>query len=156
MSSSALAGPVSNAMACVPGGATVTLAIPPRFSATGTPGRPRSHSTSTALTSGAPCPPAATSRLRRSATTAQPVRSAIQAGWPSCSVPRTAPSATQWKTVWPCATTRSARPAHSCAFAAAATSANACPIAVSSRQTSSNVVAAGGSAAAIRARSSWG
>ena len=39
------------------------------------------------LTSGAPCPPAATSRGRKSATTGQPVRSAIHAGWPICRVP---------------------------------------------------------------------
>ena len=46
-------------------------------------------------TSGAPCPPAATSRLRKSATTRMPASSASRAGLLSCSVQ---PSSGRWRT----------------------------------------------------------
>ena len=62
-----------------------------RGSARPGPGRPASRSASSSETSGAPWPPAATSRARRSETTGTPVRSAIHAGWPTCSVPFDAP-----------------------------------------------------------------
>ena len=63
-------------------------------------------------TSGAPWPPAATSRGRKSATVVMPVRSAMTDGSPICSVDRTSvrpnrrPSG-MWYTVWPCEPTRS-------------------------------------------------
>src|SRR5581483_1088054 len=108
------------------------------------PPSPR-RSTSKRATSGAPWPPAATSALRRSDRTGSPVRSAIQAGRPIWSVPATRPSgSTQWKTVWPWATTRAASGWRSAARAAAA--ANSRPTAVSSRQTASIVVWLGGRA----------
>ena len=49
--------------------------------------RRRANSIASAMgTSGAPCPPAATSRTRKSLTTSMPVRSAITADSPSCQV----------------------------------------------------------------------
>ena len=57
--------------------------------------------------SGAPWPPTAMSRARTSDTTGTPVRSAIQAGSPSWSVPRACAPSTQWNTVWPCEQMRS-------------------------------------------------
>src|SRR5581483_5529842 len=136
----ARAGPVA-------GGTTVRLAMPPRFSAarTGPEPAPRSR-TSNRATSGAPWPPAATSARRRRETTGRPVRSAIQAGRPIWRVPLTRPSPpTQWKTVWPWATT-SAASGWRCRAASAA-AAKACPTAVSRRQTASIVVGFGGRAA---------
>jgi hypothetical protein len=62
------------------------------------------------LVRGAPCPSAAMSRLRRSDTTGELVRSAIRGGCPSCSVPRALSPSTRWKTVCPCETMRSACP----------------------------------------------
>ncbi|CAM5672532.1 hypothetical protein STENM327S_05396 [Streptomyces tendae] len=82
--------------------------------------------------------------------------SAIQAGWPSWRVPRTAPSSTQWYMVCPCETTRSAPPPHSSRTARTAASANACPMPVSSRATASTVAADGGRLLAIRSRSAFG
>ena len=60
--------------------------MPPMFStSTVSSGRPNTPWWK-AGTSGAPWPPAATSRLRRSATTVMPVSSASRAGLPSCRV----------------------------------------------------------------------
>lgn len=108
--------------------------MPPRLSATEPEVLPLSHNTSNALTNGAPCPPVATSRERRSDTTVHPVFSAIQAGCPSWRVPFTCAPSTQWNIVCPCEEINSALPPHSSAFARAATAANACPISVSSWQ----------------------
>src|SRR5713226_7183535 len=58
----------------------------------------RNRRTSAMGTGGAPCPPAATSRARKSLTTRTPTRSAITAGSPSCKLAR--PGSCQ--TVWPC------------------------------------------------------
>jgi hypothetical protein len=49
-------------------------------------------------TSGAPCPPAATSRTRKSLTTSMPSRSAMTAASPSCQVECGA----SCQIVWPC------------------------------------------------------
>ena len=92
------------------------------------------------------------SRMRTSDTTGTPVRSAIQAACPSCSVPRACAPSTQWNTVWPCDTISST--SGTPATTAAATSANAWPISVSSSHTSARVVDAGGNAATSRARRS--
>ena len=82
-SSRQLAGPVSHAFTAWPSSPTTeTLAMPPRLSAARGPPGPASHSPSSVLASGAPWPPAATSRARRSETTGRPVRSATHAGWP--------------------------------------------------------------------------
>ena len=65
---------------------TVTFAMPPMFrQARVSPAR-RNRSQSTRGTSGAPSPPAAMSRGRKSATTGSPVRSAMIAGSAICSV----------------------------------------------------------------------
>src|SRR6266566_1157396 len=84
-------GPVSNASApsITPRrGTQVTFAMPPMLRSS----RPRcgwpNNITSASGTSGAPCPPAATSRDRKSLTTRAPTRSAITAGSPSWSVAR--------------------------------------------------------------------
>src|SRR3989454_3751385 len=94
-------GPVSKATApsITPRrGTHVMFAIPPRLrSRRARSGCPNSI-TSARGTSGAPCPPAATSRDRKSLTTRTPTRSAITAGSPSCSVAR--PGSCQ--IVWPC------------------------------------------------------
>ena len=86
------AGPVSKpvtAPASSPAGSTVTFAIPPRLRMT----RPRLEWANRRWcargVSGAPSPPAAISRGRKSATVVTPVRSAITAGSPTCSVDRT-------------------------------------------------------------------
>src|SRR5881628_2763936 len=79
-------------------GTQVTFAMPPRLrSSRQRSGCPNSI-TSASGTRGAPCPPAATSRERKSLTTRTPTRSAITAGSPSCSVAR--PGSCQ--IVWPC------------------------------------------------------
>ena len=107
----AFAGPMSKASVGAPLPTTVMLAIPPRLSAPAISSDPPSSSSSSVLASGAPCPPAAMSRARTSATTGAPVASAIHAGWPSCRPPRARPSAsTQWKIVWPWDTMRSTAP----------------------------------------------
>src|SRR5437870_1431486 len=102
-------GPVSKATApaITPRrGTQVTFAIPPRLRSS----RPRSGCpnsiTSASGTRGAPCPPAATSRERKSLTTRTPTRSAITAGSPSCSVAR--PGSCQ--IVWPCEATNDTSP----------------------------------------------
>ena len=59
-------------------------------------------------TPGAPSPPAATSRERKSLTTATPVRSAMVAAQPSWSVaPRRPPTGDSCQMVWPCEPIRS-------------------------------------------------
>ena len=153
-SSRQLAGPVSKASTDSPR-TTVTLAMPPRFSAA-CGGPPPSHSASRVEASGAPSPPAAMSRARRSDTTGSPVASTTHAGWPSCKVPRARPSTTRWRTVWRCEVTRSPRPFANPASAATAASAVACPTAWSRSQISTAVVGAGGSSASRRARRSSG
>ncbi len=71
---------------CPRGGRSVMLAMPPRLAIT----RWRAGSANIAAwnagTSGAPCPPAAMSRARKSATTVMYARSATRAGLLSCSV----------------------------------------------------------------------
>ena len=92
---------------------------------------------------GAPWPPAATSRRRKSATVVRPVASAITFGSPNCCENGAAPSGS-CRSVCPCdpiATTREcSTPAASSVFRAA--SANAWPSRVSSRPTSSSVTRA--------------
>lgn len=99
-------------------------------------------------TSGAPCPPAATSRTRKSAMTSRPVRSAITAGWPNCQVP----CGGSCQTVCPCEATASisSRGTPASAIAATAASASQPPRAKSRRVYSLGV--APSSAAARRAR----
>jgi hypothetical protein len=70
--------------------------MPPRFNAASGDDAGGSSNTSRIDTSGAPWPPTVMSRARRSDTTGRPVRAAIQAGCPSCNVPSTEPSDTQW------------------------------------------------------------
>ena len=82
---------------CPRGGRSVTLAMPPTLTTTRWTGPPNSAAWN-AGTSGAPWPPAATSRLRKSATTVMPQRSATRAGLLSCSVQ---PSSGRWRIVWP-------------------------------------------------------
>ena len=86
-------------------------------------------------TRGAPCPPAARSRTRKSATTGNPVRSAMTAGWPNCQVARGG----SCQTVWPCdaiaAMSERATPAS--AIAATAASDSCAPTSKSSRAYSS-------------------
>src|SRR5690606_30092015 len=109
------------------------------------PGRPARSSRSRYDTRGAPWPPAAMSRARTSETTGTPVRSAIQAGWPSWSVPRARPSATQWDAVGP------GEPISAHGVVAAARSPHACPVSVSRAHTSPRSTRFGGSAARMRA-----
>jgi hypothetical protein len=82
-------GPVSKARTpsiCPPGGTMVTLPMPPMFcSARQCEGAEKS-SASAIGASGAPCPPAARSATRKSPTVSSPVRSAITAISPICSV----------------------------------------------------------------------
>ena len=87
---------------------SVTLAMPPMFcSARRRPGA-RNRRWSASGTRGAPSPPAATSRTRKSLTTGQPVRSAMTAASPICSVAPTCPAERGWCTaVWPCEPMRS-------------------------------------------------
>ena len=80
--------------------------------------------------------------------TGRPVASTIHAGCPSCSVPFASPSCTQWWTVCPWLTMRSA------GSSSAASSADACPISWSSSHSSPAVV--GPSEACSRARTSSG
>ena len=80
-------GPVSKAIApssTPPRGTKVRLAMPPRLSSTRCLLLLEKSSRSAIGTSGAPCPPAATSRARKSLTTRTPNRSASTAGSPSC------------------------------------------------------------------------
>ena len=63
----------------------VTLPMPPMF-CSARHESPANSSASAMGTSGAPCPPAATSRTRKSLTTSTPVRSAITADSPICQV----------------------------------------------------------------------
>ena len=60
--------------------------MPPRLSSTRAASGAAKSSTSAIGTSGAPCPPAATSRARKPLTTRTPNRSASTAGSPSCQV----------------------------------------------------------------------
>ena len=77
--------------------------MPPRFSITRLSALERNSHQSTSGTSGAPSPPAAVSRDRKSDTTQIPVRSARTAADPICSVsawPSDEARGT-WRTVWP-------------------------------------------------------
>ena len=88
---------------------TVTLAMPPMFRQARVAPARRNSSQSTRGTSGAPSPPAAMSRGRKSATTGSPVRSAMIAGSASCSVaarPSGLPARGWCRAVWPCEPTR--------------------------------------------------
>ena len=75
----------------------VTLPMPPMF-CSARHSSPENSNASAIGTSGAPCPPAATSRTRKSLTTSTPVRSAITAASPSCHVECGA----SCQIVWPC------------------------------------------------------
>src|SRR5690606_2285767 len=101
----AFPGPVSNARSAVAsprGGSHVRFAIPPMFWSTRRRPGSEKRSRSTHGTSGAPSPPAAMSRDRKSLTTGIPVRSAIVAASPSWSVcPRRPPTGGSCQTVWP-------------------------------------------------------
>ena len=87
-------GPVSNARTALrssgdtvdDGGTTVTLPMPPRFCKARHSVAWANSRASAIETSGAPWPPAATSRARKSAITAHPVRSAIREASPTCQV----------------------------------------------------------------------
>ena len=92
---SALAGPMSYACS-EPSRTTVMFEMPPRLSAPAPPSCSPSSSPSSTDTSGAPCPPAVMSLILTSDSTGAPVRSAIQAGWPICSVPSACVPSTQW------------------------------------------------------------
>ena len=94
-------GPVSNARTpsiCPCGGTTVMLPMPPRFCSPRQSDSEEKSIESAMGTSGAPCPPAATSRTRKSLTTSIWVRSAITAASPHCHVE--CPGSCQ--IVWPC------------------------------------------------------
>ena len=65
---------------------SVMLAMPPMLTTTRCASAAPNSAAWNAGTSGAPCPPAATSRLRKSATTVMPARSATRAALLSCSV----------------------------------------------------------------------
>jgi len=81
-------GPVSKARtpSLAPfGGTMVTLPMPPMF-CSARQSSPANNIASAIGTSGAPCPPAATSRTRKSLITSMPVRSAITAASPICHV----------------------------------------------------------------------
>ena len=103
--------------------------------------------------SGAPSPPAAMSAARRFESTGAPTRSAIHAGSPSCRVPRACPPSTQWKSVWPCDTTRSGTTPVA-AMPPAAASANAWPSFVSSSQKPPAVSGSPADTARMRSRPS--
>src|SRR5690606_28232494 len=140
---SALAGPVSKPRTGPVAGSRVRLAMPPRLSTARSSPATCSRAACRPGSSGAPWPPAATSRRRRSATTVIPVRSAMVEGSPSCSVYGTSPQG-RWRRVWPCepiARTSAARVplSASAAFAAAA---KARPMLTSSSATASRVRAA--------------
>ena len=106
-----------------------TLAMPPMFCSARTRPGARNSSQSAKGTSGAPSPPSATSATRKSPTVTAPVRAAITAGSPSCSVDgdaaRGACDGGWCQTVWPWLPTRStsrgaALPRRSTASAASA------------------------------------
>ena len=124
----------------------VRLEIPPMFStAVGTPPVP-SSSWSSSGASGAPCPPAATSAVRRSQSTGREVASAIREASPIWSVARTVPSSvTSWWRVWPWVAIRSAPPCR--ASTAAAAPAKASPTAACRRFQAATSAGAGGSTA---------
>ncbi len=98
---SALAGPVSKPRTAPSRGIRVRLAMPPRFStarsSSAAPSMPRWK----AGISGAPWPPAATSRRRKSDTVVIPVSSAMRLPSPSCTV-KAGVASGRWRTVWPC------------------------------------------------------
>ena len=122
------------------GGTTVMLPMPPRFC------RPRhsvgdEKSIASAIgTSGAPWPPAATSRTRKSLTTSMPVRSAMTAASPVCQVE--CPGSCQ--IVCPCEAIAemSSRATPASAITAIAASASQPPRSKLSRQYSSGVLPA--------------
>jgi len=85
-------GPVSNAITRLnepPAGNHVTFVMPPRFTTRRWRFGCRKHRWWISGVSGAPWPPAARSRGRKSATVSTPVRSAMTDGSPICSVERT-------------------------------------------------------------------
>ena len=93
---SALPGPVSKASIAShwpPGGTQVTLPMPPMFCTARLSCWSPNNSASPHDASGAPWPPAAMSRGRKSATVVTPSRSAITDGSASCSVERVWPGA---------------------------------------------------------------
>src|SRR5690606_35998751 len=94
-----LAGPVSKPITSPSRGSRVRLAMPPRLS-TARSSSARSTAAWKAGISGAPWPPAATSRRRKSATTHRPVASAITFGSPICRVKGASPRGS-WRRVTP-------------------------------------------------------
>ena len=142
-SSSTLPGPVSNPRTSPRRGRSVRLAMPPMLTMTRCVS-PRKSAAWKAGTRGAPWPPAATSRLRKSATTVTPARSAIRAALLSCSVQ---PSSGRWRSVWPwtpAATT-------SCGASTAPSSAAA----IASAQVSASALAARAARASSSAPGRW-
>ena len=89
-----LPGPLSKARVASRSSETrATLAMPPMFCSARTRPGARKSSQSAKGRSGAPSPPRATSATRKSPTVTTPVRAAITAGSPSCSVEATPPDA---------------------------------------------------------------
>ena len=117
----------------------VTFAMPPMFCRARH--RVPLNSIASAMgTSGAPCPPAATSRLRKSEITASPVRSAMTAAFPICQV--AAPGACHRVCPWLATAAISLRGTPASAIAAIAASASHSPSATSSAAYSAAVAPA--------------
>src|SRR5688572_22240442 len=95
---SVLPGPVSNAIVGLPPPTSETFAMPPMLRSAIRLRDPPKTNSSKKGTSGAPCPPAAMSRGRKSATTSTPVSSAMIDGSPTWSVWRPG----SCHAVWPC------------------------------------------------------
>ena len=98
------------------------------------------------VSGGAPCPPAATSRTRKSATVVIPVRSAITAGSPICRVdPGPSAPGGAWNTVcpWEPITSTAAGGTPAAASVSSAAVANHSPTAKFIRQTASAVAVSG-------------
>ncbi len=100
-SSSALAGPASKPRRLPSGASRLRLAMPPRLSTARSSSLLPSIARWNAGISGAPCPPAATSRRRKSATAAMPVSSAMRLASPICQV-KAGTDAGRWRMVCPC------------------------------------------------------
>ena len=108
-SSGPLAGPVSKATSAPSAPIQVTLPTPPRFSTASGFGSSAASAAWNTGTSGAPCPPAATSAERKSCATGRPVSSARVAASPTCQVKPPPPCrAGRCRMVWPWKPIRSA------------------------------------------------
>ena len=133
-------GPVSNANApsATPRrGTQVTFAIPPTFSSQRPCCSCPNSMTSASGTSGAPCPPAATSRARKSLTTRTPTRSASTAASPSWNVAR--PGSCQIVWPWDAINDRSLGDTRACASKPRTAAANRSPSATCKNATSLGV-----------------